>query len=253
MYYIAIEYDTESIFKAVIPEQIMCETFNEPDIYLKSQAVLSLHASSCMTGIVMDSGAEVSQTMYIHEGNALHQTLLRLDVVERDFTEHLTKIPTERGYCKTTTVKRAMLVCNEIFKAGARHSPVCTIERCTLQVWIANQHLTVLELKEDFEIAPCYTPVCRAAFQMMCHIWILSQHLIVSDCLEIFSVGVCYTTRFVVWVTSQHPTVLVLNEHWLNIWSMKQHLMVLHSIPTDDDRTYSEHGKSTWQDQGNQN
>ena len=145
MYYITIEYDTESSYTAVILEQIMCETFNEPDIYLKSQAVLSLHASRCMTGIVMDTGDEVSQTMYIHEENALHQTLLRLDVVERDFTEHLPKIHAERGYSYTTTVERAMLVCKESYKAGARRSPVCTIERCTLEVWIASQHLTVSE------------------------------------------------------------------------------------------------------------
>ena len=59
LYYITTECDTASISTAVIPERIMCETFNEPDIYLKSQAVLSLHASRCMTGIVMDSGDEV--------------------------------------------------------------------------------------------------------------------------------------------------------------------------------------------------
>ena len=48
-----------------------------------------------MTGIVMDSGDEMSQTMYIHQGKCIASDL---DVVERDFTEHLTKIPTERGY-----------------------------------------------------------------------------------------------------------------------------------------------------------
>ena len=36
--------------------QIMFETFNVPAMYVAIQAVLSLYASGCTTGIVMDSG-----------------------------------------------------------------------------------------------------------------------------------------------------------------------------------------------------
>ena len=51
----------------------------------------------------------------------------------------------------------------------------------------------------------------------------------VSDVIEIFALGVCYTptTRFNIWITSQHPMMLVLKEPRLDIWIMNQHL-VLH-------------------------
>ena len=62
----------------------------------------------------------------------------------------------------------------------------------------------------------------------------------------------CWCVLHVVWIASEHLMVLVLKEHRINIWIMNQRLLVLHLVPTVDDRKISENGKRTWQDQRNQ-
>jgi len=48
--------------------QIMFENFNIPALYVAISAELSLYASGSYTGIVLDSGDGVSQTVPIYEG-----------------------------------------------------------------------------------------------------------------------------------------------------------------------------------------
>jgi actin-related protein len=78
--------------------QIMFETFNVPAIFVSSQAVLSLYASGCYTGCVLDSGDGVSQIVPIYEGHAIHDAAIRFNLAGGDLTDYLKTILTERGY-----------------------------------------------------------------------------------------------------------------------------------------------------------
>lgn len=51
--------------------EIMFDTFNVPSIFISIQSVLSLYSSGSTTGVVIDSGAGVTNTVPIYEGYAL--------------------------------------------------------------------------------------------------------------------------------------------------------------------------------------
>ena len=78
------------------------ETFNVAAMYMASQTVLNV--SGLTTDIAMDSGDNLSHTVHIYEGCALHHAILRS--AGRDLSEYAMKNFTERRYSFTPSADR---------------------------------------------------------------------------------------------------------------------------------------------------
>ena len=90
--------------------QIMFETFNTPAMFIQSSSVLSLLSSGLTTGLVIESGDGVTNTVPVYECNSLPKvTLVRQHLAGCDLTDYLMKILTERGYSFSTTADREIV------------------------------------------------------------------------------------------------------------------------------------------------
>ena len=83
--------------------QIMFETFGVPLLYLSNQPVLSLYASGRTSGIVLDSGFGVTNSVPIFEGYSIPHATFRLDLGGRDLTEFLMKLLREKDFKFSTS------------------------------------------------------------------------------------------------------------------------------------------------------
>lgn len=80
--------------------EYMFERFQTPAFYLANQAALSLYASGRNTGIVLDSGYEVTHSIPVLDGVVQFDATFRLDLGGRDLGYLLMKQleETNRGY-----------------------------------------------------------------------------------------------------------------------------------------------------------
>eukprot|EP01084_Bolivina_argentea_P011101 20745_1 len=76
--------------------QIMFESFDVPKYYVAVDAVLSLYAKGRTTGIVLDTGHDVTHTVPIYEGYYLPHATLRSDLSGRGISLHLAKLLKEK-------------------------------------------------------------------------------------------------------------------------------------------------------------
>ena len=77
--------------------QIMFEVFNVPCLYVQQQAVLALYSSGRTTGIVLDSGEGVSNTVPIYEGYSIPHAIQRIDLAGNHITKYLQGLLKEKG------------------------------------------------------------------------------------------------------------------------------------------------------------
>lgn len=75
----------------------MFETFNVPSLFTSYQAVLALYSTGRTTGIVLDSGDGVTNTVPIYEGYALPHAIERNNFAGREITQYLHKLLGEVG------------------------------------------------------------------------------------------------------------------------------------------------------------
>jgi actin-related protein len=69
--------------------EVFFETFNVPSLYLSNSAVLALYCSGRTIGLVVDSGAGVTNTVPIFEGYALPHAINMLPFAGQDLTKYL--------------------------------------------------------------------------------------------------------------------------------------------------------------------
>lgn len=78
--------------------QIMFETFLTPALCLANQASLALRASGVYTGVVLDSGYEVTRAIPVYAGHVLDHAVMQLNFGGQDLTDYLIKIMDGCGY-----------------------------------------------------------------------------------------------------------------------------------------------------------
>ncbi len=81
--------------------QLMFESFNVPSMCLSVAAVLALFASGHLTGVVLDSGAALTDAVPIYEGHALPHAVQRLSIAGFDLTDNIYRLLVEAGYTFT--------------------------------------------------------------------------------------------------------------------------------------------------------
>lgn len=76
-----------------------------PAFYVSSQPLLSLYSNGRITGVVVETGDEVTHAVPIIEGCILPKATCKLNVAGKALTNYLKDIITERGYLFTANEK----------------------------------------------------------------------------------------------------------------------------------------------------
>ncbi|XP_069112427.1 uncharacterized protein [Argopecten irradians] len=82
--------------------QVMFEKFSPLGLYVMGPTLLSLFSSGRGTGLVIDSGYEVTTVGCIYEGYKLPQTMFRCDIGGNDITNYLIELLAIKGYTFST-------------------------------------------------------------------------------------------------------------------------------------------------------
>jgi len=89
--------------------QIMFNKFKFSAMCVRSQAVLSLYATGCTTGIVMEAGDGLTHTMPICHGHALPHAMLSLNFAGRGLTDYLMQLLAAHGHILSSEGEREIV------------------------------------------------------------------------------------------------------------------------------------------------
>ena len=78
--------------------ELIFETYKAPSFFIKNHGVLSLLSSGGNTGVVVESGDEITNIIPIYEGYQIQNTIKRINLGGRDITDNLIKLLENRGY-----------------------------------------------------------------------------------------------------------------------------------------------------------
>ena len=93
----------------VFPLQVMFETFSASSVYIALSHVLSLLHAGLKTGVVINLGAGMCDTVPIYENHALQHAIFRPGVSGRDLDDYLVKLMSYRGYDMGTRAERMIV------------------------------------------------------------------------------------------------------------------------------------------------
>lgn len=89
--------------------ETLMESFNAHSMYLGSTAVLSLYAYGLTTGVVVDSGLELTTVVPVHEGYPLARHMTTSTVAGEALTSHLSNLLQAKGYGFSTQSERELV------------------------------------------------------------------------------------------------------------------------------------------------
>lgn len=89
--------------------ELMMETFHVHSLFLGTSQTMSLYAYGLTTGVVLDSGKDVSLAVPIHEGYALGRHVTKSPVAGQVLTNYLGSLLKEEGYSFGTAAELTVL------------------------------------------------------------------------------------------------------------------------------------------------
>ena len=84
---------------------IMFETFQVKNVYVALQAVMSLYAAGRTTGLVCDSGDDVTHTIPVFEGFSIPHAVEKMEIAGRVLTDYMQKLLLETGESLTSSAE----------------------------------------------------------------------------------------------------------------------------------------------------
>ena len=81
--------------------QVLFDTFRVPACYVACTSVLSLRASGCTTGLVLESGDDVTRAVPVYDGYIQPEAVGRLSLAGRDLTGYLARLLRPAGLAST--------------------------------------------------------------------------------------------------------------------------------------------------------